>query len=66
MSKRQYGSHKVTANELAKLEIIDSLRWNTFEEYEDDPEMMERINKHMERVMATLDSNGNLRRKIWG
>lgn len=66
MSKREFGRHKVTANELAKLAIMDVLRWSDFEEYEDDPEVMERINKHMSRVMATLDSNGNLNKKIWG
>lgn len=61
-----YGSKKVTANELAKLEIIDRLQWWDYEESDLDPEVIERITKHLERVINALDTNGNLRNKIWG
>lgn len=61
-----YGSKKVTANELAKLEIIDRLQWWDYEESDLDPEVIERITKHLERAINALDSNGNLRTKVWG
>lgn len=66
MTTYNYGSKKVTANELAKLEIIDRLQWWDYEESDLDPEVIERITKHLERAINSLDSNGNLRNKIWG
>lgn len=63
----KYGSKTVTANELAKLEIMDRLNWWEFEENSNlDAETKERIAKHIDRLMTALDANGNLRNKIWG
>lgn len=62
----KFAGKKVTANEKAKAELISHLHWVDLEALVgDEPEVIERMEKHIDRIIEMLDTNGNLRNKIW-
>jgi len=67
MATYKFASKTMTANEKAKAELISHLGWIDLEALVgDEPEVIERMNKHIDRLINTLDTNGNLRNKMWG